>query len=193
MLREFKEKEFNRINTMIESYQNDINDLTVQAAAVDEKYRKLAEEEKKNLNEALDYYKDLQSELISRRDALGLEAAVVDKKTQKDKLKEAEKQEVVKDTLFPENNTVEPDESAKEENPITEEPAVEEKAAELDAEEDAEWNEKIESGELQKIEPEETTEVEDVWPDDDAEVSEEAIAQEEDEDEGWPDVVEEWK
>lgn len=175
MLREFKEKEFNRINTMIESYQNDINDLTVQAAAVDEKYRKLAEEEKKNLNEALDYYKDLQSELISRRDALGLEAAVVDKKTQKAKLKEAEEQEVVKDTLFPENNSVEPEEPAKEE-PVMEEPEPE------PVEE-----EKVEE------EAEETTEVEDVWPDDDTEVSEEAAAQEEDENDGWPDVVEEWK
>jgi hypothetical protein len=176
MLREFKEKEFNRINTMIESYQNDINDLTVQAAAVDEKYRKLAEEEKKNLNEALDYYKDLQSELISRRDALGLEAAVVDKKTQKAKLKEAEEQEVVKDTLFPENNSVEPDEPAKEEEPVMEEPEPE----------------PIEEEKVEEV-VEETTEVEDVWPDDDAEVSEEAAAQEEDEDEGWPDVVEEWK
>ena len=184
MLKEIKEKEFNRINNMIDSYTTDINDLVKQAEKVDEKYRKLAEEEQKDIKEALQYYRGLREELIARRDSLGVEAAVVDKKTTAKKLKEAEEKEEVTDMLFPENNEEEVVEPVKDQ---TEEPEQD-----LDAEEDADWEEKIESGELTKVEPEETVEVEDVWDEAEEEEPEQPEEEEESEDEGWPDVVEEW-
>lgn len=169
---------------MIESYQNDINDLTKQSAEVDEKYRKLAEKEKKDITEALDYYKELQAELISRRDNLGLDAAVVDKKTQKKKLQEAEEKGVVTDTLFPENNQVVVEET-KEPEPESEPEPTEETSVE----------EKVEpETEVVEEKPEEKTEIEDVWPEE-GEKTEETEAEEVEgngDNEGWPDVVEEW-
>jgi len=181
MLKEIKEKEFNRINGMIDSYTTDINDLVKQAEKVDEKYRKLAEKEKRDITEALEYYRNLRDELVTRRDSLGLDAAVPSKKDTAKKLKEAEEKEVVMDTIFPENNE-EPAEDIKEE-PV-EEPAVEEQTSSDEAPEQEEQTEQPES--------EGTTEVEDVWPDEEKEETEEKNDQEEDEDEGWPDVVQEW-
>lgn len=182
MLKEIKEKEFNRINGMIDSYTTDINDLVKQAEKVDEKYRKLAEKEKKDITEALEYYRTLRDELVTRRDSLGLDAAVADKKTTAKKLKEAEEKEQVTDILFPENNEVS-EEEIKEE-PATEpaEETVEEITAEA-AEEDENGSEESSS----------TSEVEDVW--DTAEETVEAPTEkkeDEDEDDGWPDAVEEW-
>lgn len=185
MLKEIKEKEFNRINGMIDSYTTDINDLVKQAEKVDEKYRKLAEQEKKEITEALDYYRGLRDELVTRRDSLGLEDVKVDKKVQQKKLQEAEQKEEVTDVLFPENNETPVEETVEEVNediPETVPEPVEE-----------ETSEPVEIPEVESS-VEETTEVEDIWPDeDDSEVEEESKAQEDDEDDGWPDVVEEWK
>lgn len=182
MLKEIKEKEFNRINGMIDSYTTDINDLVKQADKVDEKYRKLAEKEKKDITEALEYYRTLRDELVTRRDSLGLDSAVVDKKTTAKKLKEAEEKEQVTDILFPENNES-PEEETKEE------PAVE--PAEETVEETTE--ETAEESETESEESSSTSEVEDVW--DTVEETTEAPTEkkeEGDEDDGWPDAVEEW-
>ena len=166
MLKEIKEKEFNRINGMIDSYTTDINDLTKQAEKVDEKYRKLAEQEKKDITEALEYYRNLRDDLVTRRDSLGVEAAVVSKKTTAKKLKEAEEKEVVQDTIFPENN----------EEPIAE--TVENPTVETTPEPEA------------TVEPKPVTTqtvIEDVWPE---EKKEEETKN--DDNDSWPDVVEEW-
>lgn len=182
MLKEIKEKEFNRINGMIDSYTIDINDLVKQAEKVDEKYRKLAEKEKKDITEALEYYRTLRDELVTRRDSLGLDAAVVDKKTTAKKLKEAEEKEQVTDILFPENNETTEEETK-------EEPAVE--PAEETVEETT--TETVKEDEANTEESSSTSEVEDVW--DTAEETVEAPTEkkeDEDEDDGWPDTVEEW-
>ena len=172
MLKEIKEKEFNRINGMIDSYTTDINDLTKQAEKVDEKYRKMAEKEKKDITEALEYYRNLRDELVTRRDSLGLDAAVVDKKTTAKKQKESEEKEQVTDMLFPENNEVPVAEP--EEEPVAEpEPETEPAQEEI---------------------TEATPVVEDVWEQTEQTevVEEDRNEQGKDEDDGWPDVVEEW-
>lgn len=128
MLKEFKEKEFERLSNLIDSYVNDISELTKQIGDVAEKYRKLAEEETKNLTEAVEYYTEQLNNFYLRRDELKLEMP-------EEKPEEANpvEEEKVVDTLYPENNadakepvttqdTNETDGTITEEDVIVEEP-----------------------------------------------------------------------
>lgn len=112
---------------------------------IDEKYRKLAQEEKKSLtdslavlNEQLKYYdKMLDGEQIVE------ETDEKSEYVEPDPVEEAPEM-TIQDTIFPENNEPEAKEEKEEENPV-----------DLDAQEDAEWDQKIQSGEIKKVEPKE--------------------------------------
>lgn len=105
---------------------------------IDEKYRRLAQEEKKSLtenlgilNEQLKYYDNMLE---------GVPENVEDTSVEEQK---PEEEPTIQDTIFPENN--EPEEPEKKEE------VKEAKAVNLDAEEDAEWEKKIQSGEIKAV------------------------------------------
>ena len=136
-------KEFEKIRTSLaKSKKLIIADID----KIDEKYRKLAQEEKKNLtenlavlNEQLKYYdKMLDGEPIVE------EADEKSEYVEPDPVEEAPEM-TIQDTIFPENNEPEVKEETKEE----------EKPADPDAQEDAEWDEKIQSGEIKEVESKE--------------------------------------
>ena len=102
---------------------------------IDEKYRRLAQEEKKTLtenlgilNEQLKYYDNMLGGTSENTE----DTSVEDQKP--------EEEPKIQDTIFPENN-----------EPEEQEEANETKAVDLDAEEDAEWEQKIQSGEIKKV------------------------------------------
>ena len=175
MLEEFKTKEIERWNTLMTSYAEDVLALQKQIDEVEEKYRKLAEEETKNLTEAVEYYKSMEEDCKAK-------IAVLEGKTEEEKPKrqprkpkvdskptpEPEPEKVI-DTLFPENN--EPEEEEKKEEPVSEE-VVEDIPIEEVVEETPE------KGELAELWPEED--------DKDTEESGEINAEE------WPDQPTEW-
>lgn len=99
MLKEFKEKEFERLSNLIDSYVSDIDELTKQIEAVAEKYQKLAEEETKNLSEAVEYYTEQLNNFYHRRDELKLELP----EEKKEEVAPIQEEKVV-DTIYPENN-----------------------------------------------------------------------------------------
>lgn len=114
MLKEFKEKEFERLSNLIDSYVSDIEELTKQIEAVAEKYQKLAEEETKNLSEAVEYYTEQLNNFYLRRDELKLELP----EEKKEEAAPVQEDKVV-DTIYPENNDTPVD--VKEEEIIVEE------------------------------------------------------------------------
>lgn len=105
---------------------------------IDEKYRRLAQEEKKNLtenlgilNEQLKYYDNMLGGVSENTEDTSVEE------------QKPEEEPTIQDTIFPENN--EPEEPEKQEE------MKETKAVDLDAEEDAEWEKKIQSGEIKAV------------------------------------------
>lgn len=157
---------------------------------IDEKYRKMAEEEKKQLAELV---KNLEEQMKLYAGYLGLEKGeqpVAEENTQP-----AEEQEgKITDTIFPDNLD---DEVVKKEEDVVEEQKKEVK--DLDAEEDAVWEEKIASGELKKVEQPEWTSTDPAedWP---VEEQPEEKKEEEkepilvtDDETGWPEFPAEWK
>ena len=105
---------------------------------IDEKYRHLAQEEKKSLtenlgilNEQLKYYDNMLGGVSENTEDTSVEE------------QKPEEELAIQDTIFPENN--EPEESEKKEE------VKEVKATDPDAEEDAEWEKKIQSGEIKTV------------------------------------------
>lgn len=136
-------KEFEKIRTSIaKSKKLVLSDID----KIDEKYRKLAQEEKKTLtenlavlNEQLKYYdKMLDGEPIVE------ETDEKSEYVEPDPVEEAPEM-TIQDTIFPENNEPEVKEETKEE----------EKPVDSDAQEDAEWDDKIQSGEIKEVESKE--------------------------------------
>lgn len=189
---------------------------------IDEKYKRLAEEEKKSLNELVE---SLDKQLAFYGPLLGNDADAKAPKAEEpvteegasnepEKQPEPEEEPVIQDTLFPENNEPDENEVPAEPDPVAEdagdhdavsagsEPAAAEEPADgtpaktakdLDAEEDDEWNQRIESGELKEVpspapQPEPAPEVvsEEEW---NAAPGDEDPAPEE---EPWPSMPEEW-
>lgn len=102
---------------------------------IDEKYRRLAQEEKKSLteslgilNEQLKYYDNMLGGVAENTEEVSVEE------------QKPEEEPKIQDTIFPENNEPEEQEEVKET-----------KAVDLDAEEDAEWEQKIQSGEIKEV------------------------------------------
>ena len=102
---------------------------------IDEKYRRLAQEEKRSLtenlgilNEQLKYYDNMLGGASENAEDASMDE------------QKSEEEPKIQDTIFPENNEPEEQEEAKET-----------KAADLDAEEDAEWKQKIQSGEIKEV------------------------------------------
>lgn len=172
-------KEFEKIRTSLaKSKKLVLSDID----KIDEKYRKLAQEEKKSLteslavlNEQLKYYdKMLNGEPIVE------EASDENAETeQAEEAPKEEKEAIIEDTIFPENN--EPEET-KEEKPV-----------DLDAEEDAEWDEKIQSGEIKEVK----SDIKDTfegWPEsvDEKKQEEEPVPVITTDDNDWP-IPEDWK
>lgn len=129
MLDQYKQKELERINKLVADYQSDIDALNQQAKEVDEKYRKLAEQEKSDIVSTLDYLLALMEDFKAKVLLLSGEAVAPEKKTRRSRKTAApeeqntetvvtaetsapaeEKEEAlsVVDTLFPENNVEEP-------------------------------------------------------------------------------------
>ena len=105
---------------------------------IDEKYRRLAQEEKKSLteslgilNEQLKYYDNMLGGVAENTEETSVEE------------QKPEEEPKIQDTIFPENN--EPEEPEKQEE------VKETKAVDPDAEEDAEWEQKIQSGEIKEV------------------------------------------
>jgi hypothetical protein len=85
-------------NKIIAVFQQNIDALKKEIKGIDEKYKKLAEEEKKELKEMLEYYK-------TQRDALSDGKKVVAVPQEPDTTEQApDVEEKIEDTIFPENN-----------------------------------------------------------------------------------------
>ena len=124
---------------------------------IDEKYRKIIAEEKKKLNEQLEV---LNAQIKFYAGIVSPEETPTPEESEPkvEQTLAVEEEPVITDTIFPENN--EPEDTA-EPAPVAEdagepagdtvfdEPAPAPK--DLDAEEDAEWTERIESGELKEV------------------------------------------
>lgn len=175
---------------------NKAKQITVaEIGKIDEKYRRLAEEEKKNLNETVKML-DAQLEFYGNLLGLNTPAEQPQEKTPAvqeevapevvEETEEVEREEKIVDTIFEENN---------EEAEAEEEPEVETTAKDLDAEEDAEWEERIESGELKQVEPVQTDEFSDIWPEESAAPAEETEDKKEtvEEEDEWPEMPQEWQ
>ena len=131
---------------------------------IDEKYRRLIAEEKKKLTEQLAVI-NAQLECFGALVPEEKDAAAAELEKEKE-VKEKPASEVnlkIVDTIFPENNEEEAEEEKKEkedeENAEDLNDAIEEEKGELnplDAEEDAEWDERIQSGELKEVQFEES-------------------------------------
>ena len=135
---------------------------------IDEKYRKIIAEEKKRLNEQLDVLNaqiKFYAGIVSPEETPASE----DSEPKAEQMPAVEEEPVITDTIFPENNepeeTAEPAPVAEDAGelagvPVDSKPASDEQsadgtsakiAADLDAEEDDEWNQRIESGELKEV------------------------------------------
>ena len=161
---------------------------------IDEKYRKLAQEEKKSLTDSLAVLNEQLKYYDKMLDGESVVEDAADEGNEADSTEDASKTEeepVIEDTIFPENNEPEAKEEKKEE-----------KSVDLDAEEDAEWDQKIQSGEIKKVEPKEevvenTESVNNGWfGEENAESSkkedEEPVPVVTTDDSGWP-IPDDWK
>ena len=132
---------------------------------IDEKYRKLAQEEKKNLTENL----AVLNEQLKYYDKM-LKGEPTVEETDEEPANE-EQEAVIQDTIFPENN--EPEEEEKKEE------KEEEKPVDLDAEEDAEWEQRIQSGEIKEVESGDDVSVDNQEPAENAEPEKKGLTKEE--------------
>lgn len=167
MLKQIKDK----VNDILEGFEADLKDLEEQKSHIDEKYRKMAEEEKKEIVETIKLVKAQIKSLSRMRDA-----------TESDKVEDEPddtpvEEEKVIDTIFPENNE-EPvievvDKQVVEEDAANDSVVVEEAVTE-DKKSDEETSETVET-----VETAENAE----WPFDNGDDKEE---------DGWPEFPEEW-
>lgn len=140
----FKENELERFSNLIQEYTDNIKELEAQEKTIDEKYRRLAEQEKTELKEALDYYRGTLSNFVKERDSLlGMKKKTpVEEPTQVKEETPAVVEEKVVDTIFPENNNEEPEAEAEvfvevEDNPFQKEETEEKPEKVSDADLDA--------------------------------------------------------
>lgn len=201
MVSALKKTEIQTVKEMVDMFKNTVNQSKAELDVIDEKYRKLIEEEKKSLKsqlaeatKQLKVWEKLFSSFDSTmvQEALGYEATATVEEADEPKVETnatvEEAEPIITDTIFPENNesedTTEPAPVAEDAgepvgDPVPDEPAPAPKN--LDEEEDADWNQRIESGELKPVD----------WPEEQpAEKKEVPVLV--DGDEGWP-VPEEWK
>lgn len=205
MISSYIQKEIERIDNLINSYQEDINTLIKEEDFIDEHYRKLAEEAKKNTREAIDYCQKMQQTLSENKNTLfsicGTEAVSEDKpKRTRRGAKKAEAVPVeepteVVDTIYPENNDeddVFQSEEIEDPNYITQQ-ELDNKALHDDIwnpAEDDEPSVEFEEPEevLEESVVEETVEEEEQTDEEKSEESEDS-----EEGDGWPEFPEEWK
>ena len=218
MVSALKKTEIQTVKEMVDMFKDTVNQSKAELDVIDEKYRKLIEEEKKSLKSQLaEATKQLKvwEKLFSSFDTTMVEEALgYEVNSTADEIVE-EPEPVVTDTIFPENNE---SEDTNEPTPVAEsnvesagvhaggesapdgEPAVTGK--DLGEEEDDEWNQRIESGELKEVPANEGITKEEViaeettkepeWDDPFASNEKKEAPVLVDGDEGWP-VPEEWK
>ena len=147
--------------------------IAAEMEKVDAKYAALAEKEKAEYTKqakALDAQIEMCNSFLN-----GADTSAPDKEPVVEEKEEATapvEEDVVKDTLFEENN--EPEVSEQELDSLNEFSSSSD-TPDLDAEEDAEWG-KIESGEIKEVSSEDSPEEGEINTDD-----------------GWPEFPEEWK
>ena len=95
MLKQIKDK----VNVILEGFEEDLKNLEEQKSHIDEKYRKLADEEKREVVETIKILKAQIKSLSRMRDAN--ESDKVEDESQENPVEEEER---VVDNLFPENN-----------------------------------------------------------------------------------------
>ena len=113
MLKQIKDK----VNAILEGFEEDLKNLEERKSHIDEKYRKLADEEKREVVETIKLVKAQIKSLSRMRDADGSDK--VDDEPQENPVEEDER---VVDNLFPENN-VENEPAVIEEN-VKDEPVI---------------------------------------------------------------------
>ena len=213
MVSALKKTEIQTVKEMVDMFKDTVSQSKAELDVIDEKYRKLIEEEKKNLKSQLaeatkqlkvweKMFNSFDTTMV--QEALGYEVNNTAEETEESAQESVadatveETEPIVTDTIFPENNEPEniPEPAAVAEDagepatvPAPDAPAAVESS--LDKEEDDEWNKRIESGELKEVEASADPEPE--WP-----VEEKpADGQKEtpvltDGEDGWP-IPEEWK
>lgn len=204
MLSELTKKGILAIKGLLDECKAGIEQTNKDLEYIDEKYRKLIAEEKKALKVNLAEYKVQMKQyekMFSSFDATAVKEVLGDFEStvteEPDAVTEttdsASEEQAVFDTIFPDNNEEEEAEDKEGEKEAV--PVLAEKK-DLDAEEDAEWDERIESGEIKKVSQEDVVKtleeagfvnIEDV-----AEDKEEVPTLEDGED-GWPEFPEDWK
>lgn len=134
-------------NKIIAVFQQNIDALKKEIKGIDEKYKKLADEEKAELKEMLEYYK-AQRDLLNDKKNFVVAPA---EEPVEEQPQPVEEEEVVTDNIFPENNEEETSETVEEvpaeeftevsqDGEVSEE-AVEETAEEGTVDTDAGWPE----------------------------------------------------
>ena len=134
-------------NKIIAVFQQNIDALKKEIKGIDEKYKKLADEEKAELKEMLEYYKTQRDLLNDKKNFV----IVPTEEPVAEQPQPAEEDEVVTDNIFPENNEEETSETAEEvpveefteasQNSEVSEDVVEEAAEESTVDTDAGWPE----------------------------------------------------
>jgi len=160
MLSELTKKGILAIKGLLDECKAGIEQTNKDLEVIDEKYRKIIAEEKKTLKGNLAEYKAQMKQyekMFSSFDATAVKEVLGDFEStvteEPDAVAETtpteEDEGTVFDTVFPENNTEEEEEEKEDEKELV--PVLAEEKKDLDAEEDADWDEKIESGEIKKM------------------------------------------
>ena len=109
----FKDRELERYSILIQEYTDNISELEQAEKEIEEKYRLKMEQEKKDITEALTFYRNLLNKRTEERDSLlsdiKQEMSVDEPKQVKEETPAVVEEKVV-DTIFPENNVEEPEE-----------------------------------------------------------------------------------
>ena len=156
MLSELTKKGILTIKGLVDECKAGIDQTNKELEVIDEKYRKIIAEEKKTLKSNLAEYKmqlKQYEKMFGTFDATAVKevlgdfestATVEEPEQVVESTPTVEEAEVIVDTIFPENNQQEEEEEEEKE-------AVPVLAKNLDDEEDVDWDEKIESGELVEV------------------------------------------
>lgn len=169
MLKQIKDK----VSAILEGFEEDLKNLEEQKSHIDEKYRKLADEEKREVVETIKILKAQIKSLSRMRDAN--ESDKVEDEPQENPVEEEER---VVDNLFPENNVENTANEDKGEDYISQQ--------EIDNRNLHFPDDKIIPAEPD-VKPEETAEE---WP---VENNDEPVQESDQDDDAWPAFPEEWK
>lgn len=160
-------------NKIAASFQEQIKALKEEIKGIDEKYKKLADEEKKELKEMLSYFKEQRDALLNGAKFVVTPAATEPADDSINELPFAEEEEPdIVDSVFPENNV---SDEQPEDTTATE--VVETEEDNTDSTEETPGND----------------ELSDIWPDEQESSAEETSSESASEDDGWPEMPEEWK